>query len=243
MAAVRTSILALVVVAACVAGAPAASPPDCGDVNGSGTVTTSDALAVLKSAVGQPIDLQCGSPAGPLVTGDVTNLGSKSDGFLRTGVSRTFTDNGDGTITDLATGLMWEKKDNNDGIHDKDNTYTWSSGSGSLDGTAVTSFLASLNAGSGFAGHKDWRLPTRFELETLVDVGKSAPSTVPQFATACPTTCTVTTCSCTRSGSYWTSTNFVTDPVGAWAIRFDNGDTTAIDKTTALFVRAVRAAN
>jgi len=33
-------------------------------------------------------------------------------------------DNGDGTITDPATGLMWEKKDDGEGIHDVGNTYT-----------------------------------------------------------------------------------------------------------------------
>ena len=38
-----------------------------------------------------------------------------------------FVDNGDGTITDPGTGLMWEKKDDNDtgGIHDVDNWYRW----------------------------------------------------------------------------------------------------------------------
>jgi hypothetical protein len=33
----------------------------CGDVNGDGNKTTSDALAVLRSAVGQPVNLQCES--------------------------------------------------------------------------------------------------------------------------------------------------------------------------------------
>jgi len=37
-----------------------------------------------------------------------------------------FVDNGDGTVTDNMTGLMWEKKDNSSGIHDMDNIYTWS---------------------------------------------------------------------------------------------------------------------
>jgi hypothetical protein len=38
-----------------------------------------------------------------------------------------FLDSGDGTITDKQTGLMWEKKDDNNvgGIHDKDNWYLW----------------------------------------------------------------------------------------------------------------------
>src|SRR5215468_1884914 len=42
-----------------------------------------------------------------------------------------FVDNGDGTITDHRTGLMWEKKDGLNGrpnevdLHDADNTYQW----------------------------------------------------------------------------------------------------------------------
>lgn len=35
------------------------------------------------------------------------------------------TDNGDGTITDACTNLMWEKKDRAGGVHDRDNRYTW----------------------------------------------------------------------------------------------------------------------
>src|SRR5687768_14661896 len=47
------------------------------------------------------------------------------------------TDNGDGTITDHLTGLMWEKKTGTVGIvpalpslHDVNNTYAWCSGTG-----------------------------------------------------------------------------------------------------------------
>jgi len=36
-----------------------------------------------------------------------------------------FKDNGDGTITDGCTGLMWEKKDEAGGLHDVDNWYSW----------------------------------------------------------------------------------------------------------------------
>jgi hypothetical protein len=36
-----------------------------------------------------------------------------------------FVDNGDGTMTDKVTGLMWEKKDDAGGLHDVDNKYPW----------------------------------------------------------------------------------------------------------------------
>lgn len=61
-------------------GAAAAGPAVCGDVNASGTVTSSDALSVLKKAVGQPVMLACAScPALSVaepVCGDVNGSGT-----------------------------------------------------------------------------------------------------------------------------------------------------------------------
>jgi hypothetical protein len=36
-----------------------------------------------------------------------------------------FVDNGDGTITDTQTGLIWEKKDDAGGVHDMHSKFTW----------------------------------------------------------------------------------------------------------------------
>jgi len=47
----------------------AGAQPVCGDVNDSGGVTSSDALAVLREAVGQPVDLICDA-CGSLCAGD-----------------------------------------------------------------------------------------------------------------------------------------------------------------------------
>ena len=82
-----------------------------------------------------------------------------------------FVDNGDGTVTDNKTGLMWEKKtDSNVG-----DTYTWSRSGAAPDGTLFTSFLATMrcdisaNGSCGLAGHYDWRIPNISELQTIVD--------------------------------------------------------------------------
>ena len=83
-----------------------------------------------------------------------------------------YVDNGDGTVSDKKTGLMWEKKTGNPGgssnpgnVHDVNNFYTWSE-SGGRDGTVFTKFLGTLNSKTGcFAHHRDWRLPSVDELK------------------------------------------------------------------------------
>ena len=51
--------------------------------------------------------------------------GTGQDGDLRKGAPLSYTDNGDGTITDNNTGLMWEKLSHDGSIHDVNNTDTW----------------------------------------------------------------------------------------------------------------------
>ena len=68
-----------------------------------------------------------------------------------------FIDNGDGTISDNATGLMWQKAD--DG-----NSRDWES---SLE------YAENLE----LAGHTDWRLPNAKELQSIVDYSRSPQAT------------------------------------------------------------------
>jgi hypothetical protein len=191
-------------------------------------------------------------PARLLKTGQTTAYGAGSDGDIEKGIAQGFADNGDGTITDMSTGLMWEKKSDDGTIHDKDNLYTWSGASyGStnvLDGTAATTFLAALNAGAGFAGHTDWRLPNRKELESLVnlELAYPVPSTFPAFNTGCGVNssgnpgCTVTTCSCTAPNVYWSSSTAASFAQFAWVVIFNDGDSVAGDKSPDARLRAVR---
>jgi hypothetical protein len=61
-------------------------------------------------------------------------------------------DNGDGTVTDKTTGLMWQK-----------------SGSAAVQkGNLVKNYLRQLNR-DRFAGHSNWRLPTIDELASLLE--------------------------------------------------------------------------
>lgn len=161
--------------------------------------------------------------------------GSGQDGDFGLGVAFAYVDNDDGTITDVATGLMWEKLDDSNlggsaGIHDADNTYTWA---------GAFAKIADLNL-AGFAGYGDWRVPNIRELDTLKDYGRSNPATPPAFETGCVADCTVATCSCTRSFYHWSSSSYQGSPNFAWLVHFSIGGTEAQSKTATHYVRAVR---
>jgi len=162
--------------------------------------------------------------------------GTGQDGDLQTGSILAYQDNGDGTITDSNTGLMWEKLDDNDanGIHDWNNLYTWDN--------AFAVKIAALNAGGGFAGYTDWRLPNRKELDSIVNLGNANPAVSPAFNTGCTPGCAVTSCSCTQSNRYGSSSSFAFNPASVWHVSFDHGFDTAGSKNGPSFtyVRAVR---
>jgi hypothetical protein len=64
-----------------------------------------------------------------------------------------FIDNGDGTISDQATGLMWQQADSAAG-------YNWQE-------------ALAYAEGLDFAGHDDWRLPNAKELQSILDYTRS----------------------------------------------------------------------
>jgi hypothetical protein len=148
-----------------------------------------------------------------------------------------YLDNGDGTVTDLNSGLQWEKKDNSDGIehdadpHDADNRYTWSASGTAADGTAYTDFLSKLNTGC-FAGHCDWRLPSLVELQGILDVtqgfcgGGSGACIDPAFGP-------------TQAFTYW-STETTFPHSDALGMDFSDNALTDNVKTNSYYVRAVR---
>ncbi len=163
---------------------------------------------------------------------DCANVTTSQDGKVRAGGALSYTDNGDGTITDNNTGLMWEKKSDDGSIHDTDNVYTWAD--------AFTTFIAALNTEPCFAGHCDWRLPNVKELQSIVNYQNVDPAVSPAFNTGCAAACTVLTCSCTAAGDYWSSTSVVNDPNFAWYVFFGVGNVPFDLKDVGLHVRAVR---
>ena len=165
--------------------------------------------AALSGVPGVPLatsQTQCWDTLGT----DIPCAGTGQDGELQKGLARAYVDNGDGTITDARTGLMWEKLSDDDSIHDKDSTYTWAE--------ALATKVATLNGGGGFAGYTDWRVPNVNELQSIVNYGAVNPSVSPAFNTGCVPSCTVTSCSCTRSSYYWSSSTFRTSrrTRGSW---------------------------
>lgn len=67
-----------------------------------------------------------------------------------------FVDNGDGTVTDTGTGLMWLKTDTMIDLK------KWVNYQECLD------YVRGLNE-KNFAGYDNWRLPSRDEMESLYD--------------------------------------------------------------------------
>jgi len=171
-------------------------------------------------------------------TGQTTSFTAGDDGALRRGAGLRYQDNGDGTITDMNTGLMWERKSGEAGLHYHDDHFVWTPGPGS-----VWEWLALVNAengGAGYAGHTDWRLPNLRELQSIVNYENSGPAIGSEFNMACAPGCTVAACSCTEPAPLWTSTTFTADPTLAWLVDFANGFVVNDAKTAAWHVRAVR---
>ena len=84
-----------------------------------------------------------------------------------------FTDNSNGTVTDNRTGLIWLQNANVAG------TRTWADALADVenlnrDGTMNGAF--SGDKSNGGSHQKDWRLPDRYELESLTDYQNNNPA-------------------------------------------------------------------
>jgi hypothetical protein len=94
-------------------------------------------------------------------------------------------------VQDRVTGLMWEVKTNDGRLHDKDWTYSWyepdnskngGSEGGQNDGKCgrtsqcdTDAYVKAVNA-VGWCGAKDWRMPTRKELSSIISYNRIIPA-------------------------------------------------------------------
>ena len=133
-----------------------------------------------------------------------------------------FTDNGNGTVTDSFTGLLWQKCSNGQ------NNDT------SCSGTATTSNWSNAITyceGLVLGGRSDWRLPNVNDLRSIVDYTKSSAPTI--NTTAFPSTFS------TSGGPYWSSSTYAQDTNRAWGVSFQYGGVYNDAKTGNSYVRCV----
>ena len=184
---------------------------------------------------------ETGDPAPVAKTGQTTAYATGDDGSLQKGVvapTPRFTDNGNGTVTDRLNGLVWLKDGNCVKFWSNDsapgNPRLWAQAVQSANLLAAGS--CGLNDGSK-AG--DWRLPNRKELDTLIDLGQSAPA----LPMVCPLKNAV------LGIFYWSSTTVADSSIkpSAWAVDFYHGisffegkTTDSEGKPTNYYVRPVR---
>jgi len=96
--------------------------------------------------------------------------GTGEDADIDAATAKSFTPNGDGTVTDTQTGIMWQQS--NTGY-----TLTWQAALDYCNNGALCndgSFQGSGDcSGNGGTKYDDWHLPNVLEMATLIDYGRS----------------------------------------------------------------------
>lgn len=136
--------------------------------------------------------------------------------------------NGDGTVTDSVTGLIWDRCS-------WGQTLIAAPEPGTCDGTAskhtwqqALGVAVTANTQS-YKGRTDWRLPNRNELESLVKITASYPTIDTSVFPGTPGT------------YYWSSTPYTPNPAVAWVVNFYDGDVGARLHGNGFHVRLVRS--
>lgn len=144
-------------------------------------------------------------------------------------------------VRDNHTGLTWEVKTTDGGLHDNGNTYSWynpdttSNGgiAGTQDGGSCTDsdcdthgFAEAVNQES-LCGASDWRLPTRVELISILHRGRVNPSIDANYFPN------------TASSNYWSARAAVANTGVAWIQHFGSGRDGSDSKSNSHLVRLV----
>lgn len=122
-------------------------------------------------------------------------------------------------VKDNITGLIWEVKNGQEGIHFWRSAYTFEE--------AQDKFISKLNT-SRFGGFADWRIPTVMELTRILHKDGVMPSINADYFPA------------TYTLDYWTTTPYAKDAAKGWRVHFCRGFVSEMPKTKKYFVRAVR---
>jgi hypothetical protein len=137
-------------------------------------------------------------------------------------------------VRDNVTGLTWEVKTDDRGIHDKDNTYRWGGKTALGDGTWGAHYddwdsLVDGSNNEGLCGLTDWRMPTVKELEGLASRDRYDPAIDTDYFPN------------TNATVFWSSSPNAYDSSDAWGVFFYYGDSYASDRNGNRRVRLVRS--
>ncbi len=208
------------------------TPPCCsGDSNGDGTIDIADAVHILQYLFAngpEPALLSENCQVAVFSTGQTNCYDSwgawidcesddfpGQDAFCQTGIQRSYSDHGDGTVSDHMTGLMWSRSP-------APNRVNWQD---------ALKYCDDLTLG----GYLDWRLPTINELQSIALYGRAQPAIDSVFELPY---------SSWEDWVYWSSSSWIMNPSRAFVLLFRGGaisaDTPDYEKTRLYRVRAVR---
>jgi hypothetical protein len=185
------------------------------------SVTAAQNKVVVVPFFGNQIPI--GPPSPVPKTGQITSYNAGDDGELQRGLTwpnPRFTDNGDGTVTDNLTGVMWTKDADLFGHRQ------WPQALIDCDDCTA-------------GGYNDWHLPQRRELFSLLHDAYSNPPLSNAAGTGHWTEGDPFTNVQTAS-NYWSSTTLSFNSSHAWYINLNYGFVNTSNKTDTIFVWCVR---